>query len=158
MRILGAHMLEICESIAADKPVLDIQPLGIGGKDDPARLLFEAPPGPAICASMIDLGNRFRMIVNEVDTVTSPEDLPKLPVARALWAPKPDLKTAAACWILGGGAHHTVFSQALTTEYIEDYCEIAGIELVVINENTTVADFKNELRLNEIYYHLAKGI
>lgn len=158
MQILGAHMLEICESIASDKPVLDIQPLGIGGKADPARLLFEAPPGPAICASVIDLGNRFRMIVNEVETTASPEDLPKLPVARALWAPKPDLKTAAACWILGGGAHHTVFSQALTTEYIEDYCEIAGIEMVVIDENTTVSEFKKELRLNELYYHIAKGI
>ena len=150
--------LKSANPLASDKPVLDIQPLGIGGKADPARLLFEAPPGPAICASVIDLGNRFRMIVNEVETTASPEDLPKLPVARALWAPKPDLKTAAACWILGGGAHHTVFSQALTTEYIEDYCEIAGIEMVVIDENTTVSEFKKELRLNELYYHIAKGI
>lgn len=158
MRVLGAHMLEVCESIAAEKPLLDVQPLGIGGKADPARLIFVAPPGPAINASLIDMGNRFRMLVNTVEAVTPPADLPKLPVARVLWDPKPNLKVAAAAWILGGGAHHTVFSQALTAQHIEDYCEIAGIEMVLIDEQTDLAKFKQELKLNEIYYHLSQGI
>lgn len=158
MRVLGAHMLEVCESIAAEKPLLDVQPLGIGGKADPARLIFVAPPGPAINASLIDMGNRFRMLVNTVEAVTPPADLPKLPVARVLWDPKPNLKVAAAAWILGGGAHHTVFSQALTAQHIEDYCEIAGIEMVLIGEQTDLAKFKQELKLNEIYYHLSQGI
>lgn len=151
-RILGAHMLEVCESIAADRPILDVQALDIGGKENPARLIFTAPAGPAICASLIDLGNRFRMIVNKVDVVKPPADLPKLPVARVLWDPKPNLKVAAESWILAGGAHHSVFSQALTSEYIEDYCEIAGIEYLLIDEDTQVRKFKQELRLGEIYY------
>src|SRR5690554_1168611 len=157
-RILGAHMLEVCESIAKGKPVLDVQPLSIGGKDNPARLIFTAPAGPAICASLIDLGNRFRMVVNEVEVVDPPADLPKLPVARVLWDPKPNLKVAAEAWILAGGAHHSVFTQALTSKYVEDYCEIAGIEYVLINEETEIRKFKQDLRLGEIYYHLARGI
>lgn len=157
-RILGAHMLEVCESIAAEKPVLDVQPLSIGGKENPARLLFTAPQGPALCASMIDLGNRFRMIVNKVDVVQPPADLPKLPVARVLWDPKPNVKVAAESWILAGGAHHSVFSQAVTTEYVEDYCAMAGVEYLLIDEKTEVKTFKQELRLGEIYYHIAKGI
>ncbi|NMB20045.1 MAG: L-arabinose isomerase [Firmicutes bacterium] len=157
-RILGAHMLEVCESIAADKPVLDVQALDIGGKDNPARLIFTAPAGPAVCASLIDLGNRFRMIVNKVDVVTPPADLPKLPVARVLWDPKPNLKVAAESWILAGGAHHSVFSQALTAEYVEDYCEMAGIEYVLIDEDTEVRKLKQDLRLGEVYYHIAKGL
>ena len=157
-RILGAHMLEVCESIAAERPVLDVQALDIGGKENPARLIFTAPGGPAVCASLIDLGNRFRMIVNEVEVVNPPADLPKLPVARVLWDPKPNLKVAAESWILAGGAHHSVFTQALTAEYVEDYCEIAGIEYLLINQDTEVRRFKEELRLGEIYYHIAKGI
>ncbi|HPT82537.1 MAG TPA: L-arabinose isomerase [Limnochordia bacterium] len=157
-RILGAHMLEVCESLAKDKPVLDVQPLSIGGKENPARLIFTAPKGPGICASLIDLGNRFRMVVNEVEVVDPPADLPKLPVARVLWDPKPNLKVAAEAWILAGGAHHSVFTQALGSQYVEDYCEIAGIEYVLINEETEIRQLKQELRLGEIYYHLAKGI
>ncbi|MGB2869712.1 MAG: L-arabinose isomerase [Bacteroidota bacterium] len=150
--VLGAHMLEICESLAAGKPSLEIHPLSIGGKADPPRLVFNVPPGPAINATVVDMGNRFRMIVNEVDTVAPKQPLPKLPVARALWAPKPDFETAVAAWILAGGAHHTVFSQALSTEYLEDYAEMAGIELLVIDGKTTVRDFKDVLRWNEASY------
>ena len=112
MKVLGAHMLEVCETIAAGKPSLEIHPLGIGGKADPARLVFDARAGPAINASIIDMGNRFRLIVNEVDVVPTEPPLPKLPVARALWVPQPNLKVAAAGWIYAGGAHHTGFSQA----------------------------------------------
>lgn len=151
-------MLEICESIAAEQPSLEIHPLGIGGKADPVRLVFNVPAGPGLNASMVDLGNRFRLIVNEVN-VTAPEhDLPKLPVARALWAPQPDLKTAAQAWILAGGAHHTGFTQALSVEYLEDFAEIAGIEFLLINNDTKISEFKKELRWNELYYHLAQGL
>ena len=144
--VLGAHMLEICESIAADKPSLEIHPLGIGGKEDPVRLVFNAPAGPAINASMIDLGNRFRLIVNEVDVVKPPKPLPKLPVARAVWKCRPDFKTACAAWIHAGGAHHTGFSYAVTTEHMEDFAEIAGLELLVIDAETELRSFKQQLR------------
>jgi len=157
-QVLGAHMLEICESIAAGKPSLEIHPLGIGGREDPVRLVFDAPAGPALNASLIDLGNRFRLIVNEVDVVKPPKPLPKLPVARAVWECRPDFKTACACWILAGGAHHTGFSYAVTSEMLEDFTTIAGVELVLINAGTKLADFKQTLRCNEVYYHLAQGI
>ncbi len=156
--VLGAHMLEVCPSIAAAKPVLDIAPLGIGGKDDPVRLVFDAKAGPALNATMIDLGNRFRLIVNELDTVKPPKPLPKLPVARAVWKPRPDFKTAAAAWILSGGAHHASYSSAVTTEHLEDFAAIAGIEMVTIGEGTRISDLKRELRWNELHYHLAQGI
>lgn len=151
MQILGAHMLEVCESIAADQPVLEIHPLSIGGKADPVRSIFTAPPGPAVAVTLVDLGHRYRMIVNEVEVV-EPEDLPKLPVARALWVPKPDLKTAAAAWILAGGAHHTSFSQALTVQNMVDFAEIAGIECLVIDDSTDLNQFKKELRWNQAYF------
>ena len=157
-KVLGAHMLEICESIAADQPSLEIHPLGIGGKEDPVRLVFDTPPGPAINASIVDLGNRFRLLVNEVDVVAPDEPLPNLPVARAVWLCKPDFKTAAAAWILAGGAHHTGFSQALTSEHLEDFADIAGIEFVPIRDGTELRGFKQELRTNEVYYHLAQGL
>jgi L-arabinose isomerase len=156
--VLGSHMLEVCESIAAGKPSLEIHPLGIGGKEDPIRSVFTAPPGPAINASMIDLGNRFRLIVNEVDAVDPLEPLPKLPVARAVWKCRPDFKTALAAWIYAGGAHHTGYSYSVTAEHMEDLAEIAGIELVIIGAGTDLGEFKRELRLNEIYYHLAPGL
>jgi L-arabinose isomerase len=156
--VLGAHMLEICESIADGKPKLEIHPLGIGGKEDPVRLVFNAHAGAAINASMIDLGNRFRLLVSEVDVVEPPEDLPKLPVARAVWTCRPDFKTNGAAWILAGGAHHTGFSYAVTTEYMEDFAAIAGIELVVIGAKTELGPFKQQLRNDEIYYHLAPGL
>lgn len=158
MRVLGAHMLEICPSIASDKPSLQVHPLGIGGKADPARLVFDTPPGPAINASLVDMGNRFRLIVNDVDVIAPDQPMPKLPVARALWIPQPDLKLGAAAWIYAGGAHHTVFSQSLTAEYMADFAEIVGIEFVRIDSSTTLHAFKNELRWNEIYFALAKGL
>ncbi len=157
-QVLGSHMLEICESIAAGQPSLEIHPLGIGGKEDPVRLVFDAPPGPALNASIVDLGNRFRLIVNEVQVVKPQKPLPKLPVARAVWECRPDFKTACAAWIYAGGAHHTGFSYAVTTEHLEDLAEIAGMELVVIDAKTEIRSFKQELRQNEIYYHLAPGL
>jgi L-arabinose isomerase len=157
-QVLGSHMLEVCESITAGKPKLEIHPLGIGGKEDPVRLVFDAPPGNAINASIIDLGNRFRMIVNEVKVVKPQKPLPKLPVARAIWECLPDFKTACAAWIYAGGAHHTGFSFSVTTEHMEDLAEIAGIELVVIDANTEIRNFRQELRQNEISYHLAPGL
>jgi L-arabinose isomerase len=158
MLVLGAHMLEICPSIAQGRPSLEVHPLGIGGKADPVRLVFDTPPGPGLNASLIDLGNRFRLLVNEVHVVAPEKPLPKLPVARAVWECRPDLPTAAACWIQAGGAHHTGFSQAVTTEMLEDFAEIAGIELVIIDQNTRLRDFKKELRLNEVYYALRSGL
>jgi L-arabinose isomerase len=158
MKVLGAHMLEICPSIGDGKARLEVHPLGIGGKDDPARLVFNVPAGPAINASLVDMGNRFRMIVNTVDCVVPDADLPKLPVARALWIPRPNLKVGAAAWIYAGGAHHTAFSQAVSAEYIEDFSEMAGIEYVHIGKQTNLSDFKKELRWNEMYYMLARGL
>lgn len=152
-KILGAHMLEVCESIAASKPRLDILPLSIGGKADPVRLIFDSKTGPAICASIMDMGDRFRMVANVVEVVPTTQPLPKLPVARALWTPKPDLKTAAAAWIYAGGAHHTSFSFDLNAEHLQDFTEIAGIELLMIDENTRLPEFKKEIHWNEAYYH-----
>jgi L-arabinose isomerase len=157
MKVLGAHMLEICPSIAQGKPSLEVHPLGIGGKADPVRLVFDTPPGPAVNASIIDAGNRFRMIVNEVNVVRPDKPLPKLPVARAVWVCKPDLPTAAAAWMYAGGAHHTGFSPAVTTEMLEDFGDIAGIETVIIDDKTSVREFRKELRGNEMYYTLARS-
>lgn len=155
--ILQAHMLEVCPLIAEHKPKLEVHPLGIGGKNDPARLVFTSKQGAGVAATIVDMGNRFRLIVNEVDCIKSKE-LPKLPVASALWIPRPSFEVGAAAWILAGGTHHTSFSYDLTTEYLEDYADIAGIELVVIDANTTIPQFKKELRLNEIYYMLNKAL
>ena len=152
MKVLGAHMLEICETIAGGKPLAEIHPLSIGGKADPVRLVFNARNGPAINASVIDLGDRFRMIVNEVTVVPPDEPLPKLPVARAVWIPQPNLKIGAAAWILAGGAHHTGFSQAVTVEHLEDFAEMADVEFLLINNDTRLAEFKKELRWNDVYY------
>lgn len=156
MKVLGAHMLEVCPSIAVRKPSLEVHPLSIGGKADPVRLVFDAQAGPAVNASVVAMGNRLRMIVSQVDVVPADEPLPKLPVARALWIPQPDLKTAAAAWIHAGGAHHTGFSLALSAEHLEDFADISGMEFVLINNNTTLRQFKKELRWNDVYYHLAK--
>lgn len=150
---LGSHMLEICPSIASGKPTCEVHPLGIGGKEDPARLVFNVAPGNAINVSLVDMGNRFRLIVNEVEAIQPMADLPKLPVARVLWDAKPNLEIAATAWILAGGAHHTVYSQVITTEYMEDFADIAGIELLVIDEKTTVREFKDKINANEAYYH-----
>jgi L-arabinose isomerase len=157
-KVLGAHMLEVCQSVAGEKASLEIHPLSIGGKSDPPRLVFDVPEGPAINATLLDMGNRFRMVVNEVDVVKPPQPLVKLPVARAVWIPRPNLKAAAAAWILAGGAHHTGFSQALTREHLEDFTEMAGIEFLSIDKRTDLTEWKKELRWNEMYYLLAKGL
>ena len=157
-KVLGAHMLEICESIAARKPRVEILPLSIGGKSDPVRLIFDANIGPAIGASMMDMGQRFRLVANVVDVVPTDQPLPKLPVARALWLPRPNLKTAAEAWIHAGGAHHTSFSYAVTAEHLQDFAEMAGIEFLLIDENTKIGEFKDKLRWNDLYYTLARGL
>ncbi|HXC36969.1 MAG TPA: L-arabinose isomerase [Candidatus Acidoferrales bacterium] len=153
-KVLGAHMLEICPSIARNKPSLEVHPLGIGGKEDPARLVFDTAPGEAVNVSLVDMGNRFRMILNEVSVVAPDKPLKKLPVARAIWKCKPDFKTAVSAWIYGGGAHHTVFSQAVSTEMVEDFARMADVELLIIDEGTTLRKFQSELRNNEVYYGL----
>lgn len=157
MQVLGAHMLEICPSISTEKASLEVHPLSIGGKADPARLVFNGTPGEAINVALMDMGNRYRMIVNKVEAEETPE-LPNLPVARVLWDPKPGLKTAATAWILAGGAHHTVYSQALNIQHIADLAEMLGVECLVIDEDTDLRSFKSDLRNNEVYYSSMKGI
>ena len=154
-RVLGAHMLEVCPSIAGGRPSCEIHPLSIGGRDDPVRLVFTARSGPAVVAALIDLGDRFRLLVNEVDVVEPEHQLPKLPVARALWRPHPSLETAAEAWLVAGGPHHTVLSDQVNTEMLTDFAEIAGIEIVIVDAETRMRDMSNELRWNEAYYRLA---
>ena len=156
-KVLGAHMLEICPSIAKGKPSLEVHPLGIGGKADPARLVFNTPAGPALNAALMDFGNRFRLLVNEVDVVKTPQLMPKLPVAQAVWQCRPNFEDACASWIYAGGAHHTGFSQAVTTEMLEDFAAIAAIELAIIDAKTNVRDLQQQLRNNEVYYSMRSG-
>ena len=156
--VLGSHMLEICPSIAAGRPSCEIHPLSIGGGEDPVRLVFDAAPGPAIVVAMLDLGERFRLLTSQIEVVPPSQPLPKLPVARALWRPMPDFPTAAEAWLLAGGPHHTVFTAALDAEVLDDFAEIAGIELLVIDEQTRMRDFRNELRWNQAYHRLAQGL
>jgi L-arabinose isomerase len=157
-KVLGAHMLEICESIAATKPKLEILPLSIGGKADPVRLIFDSNTGPAIGASIMDMGQRFRLVANVVDVVPTEAPLPKLPVARAFWSPRPSLKTAAAAWIYAGGAHHTSFSYSVTAEHLRDFTDMAAVEFLLIDENTKLEEFKKELRWNDLYYQLNRSL
>jgi len=154
--VLGSHMLEVCPTIAATRPRLEIHPLGIGGKRDPVRLVFDAKTGPAINASLVDLGGRFRLIVAEVEAVDHPP-LPRLPVARAVWTCLPDFRTATAAWIHAGGAHHTGFSLDLTTEHLDDFATMAGVELVVIDRDTKLRGFLRDLRLGDLTYGPARG-
>jgi L-arabinose isomerase len=151
--VLGSHMLEICPSIAKGKPRLEVHPLGIGGKDDPARLVFAGDPGPALNATLVDMGGRMRLIVNEVDAIEA-KAMPKLPVARVLLKPRPDLERAAECWIIAGGAHHTAYSRIVKTEWMRDWAEMAGIECLVIDAKTDPNDLRKEIRWNEIGYKL----
>jgi L-arabinose isomerase len=151
-KVLGAHMLEICPSIASARPRLEVHPLGIGGKADPARLVFEAPPGPAVSTALIDLGHRFRLIAHEVDAVASEHAMPRLPVARALWLPRPDFRTGTTAWLMAGGAHHTAFSQAITTEHLTAFADIAGVELVTIDAETRLPAFQQTLRWNALAF------
>jgi len=157
-RVLGAHMLEVCPSIADGRPSCEIHPLSIGGRADPVRLVFTARTGPAVNVALVDLGDRFRLLLNEVELVRPDEALPKLPVARALWRPKPDLSTSAEAWLLAGGPHHTVLSDQLDSEIVADFAEIAGVELVTIDADTRMRDFTRELRWNQAYYRLAEGL
>ncbi|GGJ35448.1 L-arabinose isomerase [Deinococcus roseus] len=156
-QVLGSHMLEVCPTIAENKPKVEIHPLGIGGKEDPVRLVFNSQKGEAINVSLVDLGSRFRLIVNEVTAVEHPE-LPNLPVARAVWECKPDFKTACAAWIHAGGAHHTVYSYVLTSEHLEDFAAIAGVELVVIDGDTKLRDLKQDLKFSDLYFALGQGL
>lgn len=157
-QVLGAHMLEVCPSIATDKPRIEIHRHTIGSDGDVARAIFSGKAGPAINVTLLDMGNRFRLLVNCVDTVTPPSALPKLPVGHALWEPQPNLATAAATWIHAGGAHHTVYSQSVSLDMIESFAEFANVELLVIDNNTTVRDFKNTLKHNSLYFRLNSGI
>jgi L-arabinose isomerase len=154
-QILGAHMLEVCPSIAEDKPSVEVHPLSIGGKEDPVRLVFTAAPGKAVNASIVDMGNRFRLIVNQINLVRPEHPLPKLPVARALWTPEPNLKTSATAWIMAGGAHHTVLSRAITVEHLENFAEMVGMEYLLIDRDTRIRDFNKELRWNDMFYRFA---
>ena len=154
--VLGSHMLEICPSIANAKPSCEIHRLGIGGKADPVRLVFNVGAGPALNASLMDMGNRFRLLVNTVDAVKPKFDLPKLPVARVLWKPHPNMQTACAAWIYGGGAHHTGYSQNLSAENLEDFAGMAGVEFVCITKDSNLYNLKNELRWNDLFYQTNK--
>ena len=157
-KILGAHMLEVCPSIAADRPRVEIHPLGIGGREDPVRLVFDGAPGPAFVVGMCDLGDRFRLIANEIDVVPPDQPLPNLPVARAVWRPHPDLATSTECWLTAGGPHHTVLSTALSTEHLWDLSEMTATELALIDGGTTTRRFTHELRWNQAYHRLAQGL
>jgi L-arabinose isomerase len=155
--ILGAHMLEVSPSLTTTRPRAEIHPLGIGGKDDPVRLVFTADPGPALVVALSDMRTRFRLTANVVENVEAP-DLPKLPVGRAVWHPQPDLPTSAACWMAAGAAHHTVMTTAVGVDAFRDFAQMAGIELLVIDEHTTTAGFHNELKWNQVYHHIAEGL
>ncbi len=156
--VLGSHMLEVCPSIAAGRPSCEIHPLSIGAREDPVRLVFDAAAGPAVMFAMLDMGDRFRMLANEVDVIDPPHALPKLPVARAVWKPRPDFATAAEAWLAAGGPHHSAFTAALDSETLADFARIAGIELLLIDEHTRMRDFANELRWNQAYHRLAGGL
>ncbi len=156
-RVLGAHMLEVCPSISSEKPALEIHPLSIGGKSDPARLVFSSRPGSALNATMIDMGNRFRLLINTVEVASEEHFMPNLPVANVLWEPQPDLNVSAAAWIYSGGAHHTGFSQAVTVDQLRDFAEMTGVECLVIDKDTDLASFRQELRHNQLYYSLLKA-
>ena len=157
-KILGAHMLEVCPTIAAGRPRVEIHPLGIGNREDPVRLVFDAAPGPAVIVGIADLGDRFRLVGNEIEVVPPDAPLPRLPVARAVWKPLPDLATSTESWLLAGGPHHTVLSTAVGLEALEDFARIAGTELIVIDADTTGRQFARELRWNQAYYRLARGL
>jgi L-arabinose isomerase len=157
--ILGAHMLEVCPSISsAGRPSCEIHPLSIGGREDPVRLVFDADPGPALVLGLADLGDRFRLVANEIDVVPPLEPLPSLPVARAVWRPRPDLRTSTECWLTAGGPHHTAMTSSLTREHIEDLADMLGVELLVIDSDTTTRQFSRETRWNQAYYRLAQGL
>jgi L-arabinose isomerase len=155
-KVLGAHMLEICPSISDEKPSLEVHALGIGGKADPCRLVFNAAPGPAVAATLVDMGGRMRLIVNEIDVVKVEQAMPKLPTARALWVPRPDFKRGCQAWLLAGGAHHTSFSRAVSAEQLDDLAGMLGVEYVRIGHDTNLATLKKELRGNDAAFRVAR--
>jgi L-arabinose isomerase len=157
-QVLGAHMLEVCPSLTEDKPSAEIHPLSIGGKADPVRLVFTAASGRAVNACIVDMGNRFRLIVNQVNLIQPEHPMPKLPVARGVWIPEPNLKIAATAWISAGGSHHTALSPALTAEHLQNFADMADMECLLIDQKTDAASFNKELRWNDMYYHLAHGL
>jgi L-arabinose isomerase len=157
-KVLGAHMLEVCPTISDRKPSLEIHPLSIGGRSDPVRLVFDAGSGPAIVAALMDMGDRFRIIVNEIDLVPPDKPMARLPVGRAVWKPRPDFSTATESWLMAGGSHHTVLSRAIGAEALADFAEMAGVEFLRIGADTTVEAFQKELHWNEAYYRLAAGL
>ncbi|KOX34436.1 arabinose isomerase [Saccharothrix sp. NRRL B-16348] len=157
-KILGAHMLEVCPTIAADQPSCEVHPLGIGGREDPVRLVFDAAPGPAVVVGLADLGERFRLVANEVEVVPPDEPLPNLPVARAVWKPAPSLSTSAESWLTAGGPHHTVMTQAVGADTLRDFATMVNTELVVIDQDTTTSSFSDRLRWNQAYFRLAQGL
>ncbi|MCU1425533.1 MAG: araA, partial [Microbacteriaceae bacterium] len=156
--ILGAHMLEICPSLTTSKPSLEIHPLGIGGREDPVRLVFDTDAGAGVVVALSDMRDRFRLVANVVEVVDLPAPLPHLPVARAVWKPAPDLATSATAWLTAGAAHHTVMSTAIGVDAWEDFAEMARTELLVIDESTTTRSFAREVKWNAAYYRLAQGI
>ncbi|WP_030192652.1 L-arabinose isomerase [Streptomyces sp. NRRL S-87] len=156
--ILGAHMLEVCPTIASARPRCEVHPLGIGGREDPVRLVFDAAPGPAVVVGLADLGDRFRLVANDIDVVAPPRPLPALPVARAVWRPRPGLRTSTESWLTAGGPHHTVLSTALTSDHLDDLAEMLRVELALIDETTTPKQFRRDLRWNQAYYRLAPGL
>ena len=158
MKVLGAHMLEVCPTIGDGQASMEVHELGIGGKDDPIRLVFDVAEGEGLNVSIMDVGDRFRMLVNPCKVVAPDQALPNLPVARVVWEPEPDLPTAAAAWIHAGGAHHTGFSMAVTSEMMEDFAEMADIEVLFIDKDTSIREFKKEIRWNDMYYHLSAGL
>ncbi|MBG0562171.1 L-arabinose isomerase [Actinoplanes aureus] len=157
-KILGAHMLEVCPSIASGRPRAEIHPLGIGGREDPVRLVFDAAPGPAVVLGMADMGDRFRLVGNEIEVIPPDQPLPNLPVARAVWKPAPSLSTSAECWITAGGPHHTVLTQAVGAETLRDFAEMAQTELLMIDSRTTPDGFADRVRWNQAYYRLARPL
>jgi len=157
-KILGAHMLEVCPTIAADTPSCEIHPLSIGDREDPVRLVFDAAPGPAVVIGLVDLGDRFRFVANEIDVVPPDEPLPKLPVARAVWKPAPSLQTSAELWLTAGGPHHTVLTGDVGADILRDFAEMVHTELLLIDSDSTPARFADHVRWNQAYYRLAHGL
>jgi len=156
--ILGAHMLEVSPSLSSQQPTLEVHPLGIGGKDDPVRLVFTADPGPAVVVALSDMRDRFRLTANVVENVEPTAALPKLPVGRAVWKPQPDFPTSAAAWLTAGAAHHTVMSTAVGIEAFRDFAEMAEVELLVIDDTTRLPEFQQQVRWNQAYHRLAQGL
>jgi L-arabinose isomerase len=156
--ILGAHMLEVSPSLTTSKPRLEVHPLGIGGKEDPVRLVFTADPGPALVVALSDQRDRFRMVANVVENVALPAPMPKLPVGHAVWKPAPDFRTSATAWLTAGAAHHTVMTTQVGVEVFRDFARMSGVELLVIDERTTIVEFEREVRWNAAYYRLAQGL